>query len=117
MTYATVGELVAFLAYGRHNSVLSQIWGFLLDVAKLGHPHVQSVMELEVLFVDAVSMIDDDCWSVISELCSVIDHSKRPHARSADAFGNIHVLLFGDFKQLPPALLFYKKLRSLRQVP
>ena len=36
MTYATVGELVAFLAYGRHNSVLSQIWGFLLAVAKLG---------------------------------------------------------------------------------
>jgi len=74
-----------------------------LDFAKLGHPKVQSLMELEVLFCDEVSMIDDDCWSVISELCSVIDHSKRPHARSADAFGNIHVLLFGDFKQLPPA--------------
>ena len=36
MTYATVGGLVAFLAYGRYNSVLSQIWGFLLAVAKLG---------------------------------------------------------------------------------
>ena len=55
-----------------------------LDFAKLGHPKVQSLMELEVLFVDEFSMIDDDCWSVISELCSIIDHSQRPRER-ADA--------------------------------
>ena len=36
VTNATVRELVAFLAYGRYNSVLSQIWGFLLAFAKLG---------------------------------------------------------------------------------
>ena len=74
-----------------------------LDFAKLGHPKVQSLMALEVLFVDEVSMIDSDCWSVISELFSIIDHSKRPHERGADAFGDLHVILFGDFKQLPPA--------------
>ena len=74
-----------------------------LDFAKVDHPKVQSLMELEVLFVDEVSMIDDDCWSVISELFSIIDHSKRPHERGSDAFGDKHMILFGDFKQLPPA--------------
>ena len=74
-----------------------------LDFAKLGHPKVQALMELEVLFVDEVSMIDHDCWFVISNLFSIIDHSKRPHERGADAFGETHMILFGDFKQLPPA--------------
>ena len=69
-----------------------------LDFAKLGHPKVQSLMALEVLFVDEVSMIDADCWSVISELFSIIDHSKRPHERGADAFGDLHVMLFWRFQ-------------------
>ena len=70
-----------------------------LDFAKLGHPKVAALMSLEVLFIDEVSMIDVDCWQTISTLFSIIDHSKRPHARGADSFGELHVLLFGDFKQ------------------
>ena len=74
-----------------------------LDFAKLGHPKVQALMSLEVLFLDEVSMIDNVCWQVISTLFSFIDHSKRPRERRTDSFGQLHVILFGDFKQLPPA--------------
>ena len=74
-----------------------------LDFAKLGHPKVQSLMSIDVLFLDEVSMIDIDCWDVISKLFSTIDHAKRPRERRTDSFGQLHVILFGDFKQLPPA--------------
>lgn len=44
-----------------------------------------------------VSMIDEVCWNTIVEILSVIDHSRRPDDRNtADAFGNIHVILFGE---------------------
>ena len=73
-------------------------------------------------------MIDEKTWSVIVEILSVIDHSRRPNDPNTDALGHIHVILFGeraylggglscphvharigsdacpgDFKQLPPA--------------
>ena len=48
-------------------------------------------------------MMDVDCWATIVELLSVVDHNRRPNARAADPFGEVHVVLFGDFKQLPPA--------------
>ena len=66
-----------------------------LDFAKLGHPKVAALMSLEVLFIDEVSMIDIYCCRTITTMFSIIDHSKRPHARDADSFGNLHVLLFG----------------------
>ena len=44
-------------------------------------------------------MIDVDCWNAIAQAFSVIDHTKRPQERGGDAFGELHVLLFGDFKQ------------------
>ena len=67
----------------------------------------QSVVELlnlEILLLDEVSMIDERCYSGICDVLSIIDHTRRPTERaSADCFGPMHILLFGDFKQLPPA--------------
>lgn len=74
-----------------------------LDFSKLDHAKVVVLMALQVLLIDEVSMVDVDCYASIAELLSIVDHSKRPHAHSADTFGNLHVILFGDFKQLPPA--------------
>ena len=50
-----------------------------------------------------VSMMDKDCWTTIKSLLSMVDHNRRPAVQHSDTFGAMHVLLFGDFKQLPPA--------------
>ncbi len=39
-----------------------------------------------------------DIWHGIREVCSIVDHNKRPQAHGSDSFGNLHVLLFGDYK-------------------
>ena len=60
--------------------------------------HIQAVVELlslKVLLLDEVSMIDDACFSGICNVLSIIDHTRRPNAWTADCFGPVHVLLFG----------------------
>jgi len=69
-----------------------------LDFAKLDYAKVAALMALQVLLIDEVSMVDVDCYSTIAELLSIVDHSRRPTVSGADAFGNMHVILFGDFK-------------------
>ena len=66
-----------------------------LDLAKTEHPKVAALLALEVLFIDEVSMIDVDCWATVSALFAAVTHSKRPDARAADDFGEIHLILFG----------------------
>ena len=50
-------------------------------------------------------MLDQRCFEGIEKICSMIHHSRMAGAAaaSADPFGSVHILLFGDFKQLPPA--------------
>ena len=48
-------------------------------------------------------MMDKDCWATIKSLLSMVDHNRRPAVQHSDTFGAMHVLLFGDLKQLPPA--------------
>ena len=67
-----------------------------LDLAKTGHPKVAALLDLEVLFIDEVSMIDVDCWATVSAMFAAVTHSKRPDARGADDFGEIHLILFGQ---------------------
>ena len=77
-----------------------------LDLAHMNNIKVLALMEMEVLLLDEVSMIDVDCWSTIVDLLSIIDHNRRPNADARvedDPFGCMHFVLFGDFKQLPPA--------------
>ena len=74
-----------------------------LDLSKLDHVKVDALMKLQVLLLDEVSMLDIDSWNAISTILSTVDHSKRPHVLSSDVFGLLHLILFGDFKQLPPA--------------
>ena len=64
---------------------------------------VVELLGLEVLLLDEVSMIDDAAFTGICDTLSIIDHTRRPSERTEDCFGPMHVLLFGDFKQLPPA--------------
>lgn len=62
---------------------------------------LQDLLELDVLFLDEVSMIDVDAWAAMSEMLSIADHSR--HADGVDdndPFGCISVICFGDFKQL-----------------
>ena len=74
-----------------------------LDLAKLNNTKVADLMSMEVLLLDEVSMMDEDCWKTIVKLLSDVDHNRHPNARYADDFGHMHIILFGDFKQLPPA--------------
>ena len=74
-----------------------------LDLSKLDHEKVAALMKLQVLLLDEVSMLDVNAWTAIGTVFSTVDHSKRPDAQPVDAFGSLHVILFGDFKQLPPA--------------
>ena len=73
-----------------------------LDLTKTT-PQVLELLNLEVLALDEVSMMDDACFGSICHVCSTIDHMRRPDVKRSDCFGPLHVLLFGDFKQLPPA--------------
>ena len=57
----------------------------------------------DVLLLDEVSMVDVDCFRGVMETMSLADHTRRPEKDKADEFGCAHVILFGDFKQLPPA--------------
>ena len=52
-----------------------------------------------------VSMVDVDIWNAITGVLSLADHARRVsegrgHERR-DAFGDVHVILFGDFKRVP----------------
>ena len=67
-----------------------------MDLTKTGHPKVAALLALEVLFIDEVSMIDVDCWTTVSEIFAAVAHEKRPDARAADDFGEIHLILFGQ---------------------
>lgn len=75
-----------------------------LDFSKTSTDKVRALLSLQVLFLDEVSMLDVDIWDAMSKILSIADHSRhRGFREEADEYGCVHVILFGDFKQLPPA--------------
>ena len=47
-------------------------------------------------------MKDEACFQGITEVLSRASDARK-HGKSTDCFGPVHLVLFGDFKQLPPA--------------
>ena len=75
-----------------------------LDFNKTSTDKVRALISLQVLFFDEVSMLDVDIWDAMSKILSIADHTRhRGFMEQADEYGSVHVILFGDFKQLPPA--------------
>ena len=74
-----------------------------LDFGKTTSPKVAELIAMEALLLDEVSMLDKKCFECISEILSTIGDSRRPGVASPDLFGSVHLVLFGDFKELPPA--------------
>ena len=70
---------------------------------KITQSKVAALVQLQVLLLDEVSMLDHIFFTSICKVFSNIDHCRRPDATDTDHFGSVHVLLFGDLKQLPPA--------------
>ena len=64
------------------------------NVYKLSHI-VKKIRNLKVLIIDEISMLELESFELISEYLSLITKNKKP-------FGNIQLILTGDFCQLEP---------------
>ena len=81
-----------------------------VDPGKDEDPATQRLLRMTVLIIDEVSMLDDDAWRAIRDQLSAMGHrnlagtgiAEKAHPRR-DIFGRVHILLCGDYKQLPPA--------------
>ncbi len=83
---------------------LDNTYASKLDFSKGNTEKVARLVQMEVLLLDEVSMLDCDIFSSVTTLLNLCDHTRKGRADpNADEFGDCHVILFGDFKQLPPA--------------
>ena len=48
-----------------------------------------------------VSMVDTECWQKMVEILTVAQQVRRAGSQPKDEFGDVHVILFGDFKHHP----------------
>ena len=48
-------------------------------------------------------MMDVDIFGQMTKLLNDADHARSSRRANGDEFGQYHLILFGDFKQLPPA--------------
>lgn len=58
-------------------------------------PAYNNIINLDILFIDEISMIDKNLLDYISQVLSMIRNCDKP-------FGGVQVVLCGDFCQLPP---------------
>ena len=73
-----------------------------LDFTKR-HETVVAILRMSMLLLDEVSMIDCDIFEAIAKQLGIADHTRRGTTDGFDEYGSVHLVLFGDFKQLPPA--------------
>ena len=73
-----------------------------LDFTKR-HEKVLALLRTAILLLDEVSMIDCDIFEALAKQLGIADHTRRGTDAGADEYGEVHLMLFGDFKQLPPA--------------
>ena len=83
--------LHSFLGLGLGTGSIKEILGNILKNKK---KH-ENILKLDALIIDEISMIDKELFEKISELLSIIKSSEA-------CFGNIQLILVGDFCQLAP---------------
>ena len=71
-----------------------------LDFSKLDNKDVAKMLETTLLMLDEVSMLDTVVWHKIVEVLSIAQQTRRPNVQQKDEIGEVHLLLFGDFKLL-----------------
>ena len=73
---------------------------------------VDALLRMQLLVLDEVSMLDDEFYMCIAQSMETVQQHrsasalhKRPWTVKAapDALGQVHILMFMDFKQLPPS--------------
>jgi len=75
-----------------------------LDFTDVTNAKVQNLLSMKVFLFDEVSMVDSDCWWQLESIFETLRKARGVSGKNVqDSFGDVHVLLFGDFKQLPPA--------------
>lgn len=67
----------------------------LAAYVKKNKPVYDKLRSLDILVIDEISMIDAELFGKISDFLSIIRNNPNP-------FGNIQMILTGDFCQLPP---------------
>ena len=72
------------------------------DVSRQDDPKIQELNVIQVLMIDEFSMIDTETYS---KVVAIFRELRRGDAEkmTADGWGRMHVIFFGDLKQLPPA--------------
>ena len=79
-----------------------------IDPTKPEDEATQRLAKMTLLIVDEVSMIDDGAWLAMKDQLTTVgaltlpQQGSRAHP-SADDMGRAHIILSGDYKQLPPA--------------
>ena len=64
---------------------------------------VKELVNSRVLLFDEVSMLDNEIWDAITKLLGLA-HQRRTGGAAGegvDEYGSVHIICFGDFKQLP----------------
>ena len=75
-----------------------------LDFGKPDDERVRELLRMRVFLLDEAPMLDVDCWWQLQAIFSQMNARRQgQRATTNDDFGDVHVILFGDLKQLPPA--------------